>query len=660
MADDDDDDFSTTLAYSKSPKTTKRTTFQDELERAISARVSRQQAVEEPEYSEYSEEFESDDSLNESCNKKNAQIESPVKKAIQDFDISDEEDELYRKVSYLKNKKTFDTQANQEPEHENGVNQENRLLKSPLFDGGKKDSRIREGERESIPIPMPRESKIKAMASSQGDSISASNESFRPTPQQRNVLKKSSSYIEDNDSARAEEKNLSNKPASLSAPSSLTKLSDKVSAADKRAFSERFSPEGHWLSSPPPSTVSKSKSLSPLAGERNRDCVVTIAREASPIILKDLKVGENEDHGKSESQANDRKSPSVLELMLSTVKEKSNQQENKDPLLYEGHDSQTLSEQCRNLREVLMEQKRSQHKQKATEETIIKKEENSETVRSPSSRSLTFIQTAKKSPKSSLHSSAKSRYLGTLTVLDKPLKESSSDIEAADALRATVYQNWLQKKKVFLQELQKIKKSGEVDERAKNRMDGSTKKEEAIASFQAWKTEKTKELQKNLIKQRQEEDRKMKEIQEIARRKEDSKKAFEKWKDDKEEHLKEKIQKEKQSVKEKQQKEQKSVLEKKKDNRSAIQKWNEQKEGALKEKKKEKLHERLKHEKSKAEKEEKEKKALEMYEKWMVRICEKKERRDRIEKKQKKLQVILEDDPPPPWSPPSRTIPAGK
>lgn len=50
-----DEIFSTTLAYTKSPKATKRTSFQDELIRAITARSARQRSC------EYSDDFDSDE-----------------------------------------------------------------------------------------------------------------------------------------------------------------------------------------------------------------------------------------------------------------------------------------------------------------------------------------------------------------------------------------------------------------------------------------------------------------------------------------------------------------------------------------------------------------------------------------------------------------------
>ncbi|MGH0158205.1 UNVERIFIED_CONTAM: hypothetical protein FKN15_043204 [Acipenser sinensis] len=53
----DGDNFSTTLAYTKSPKVSKRTTFQDELQAAISARAGKHNtSTEETHY--YSDDFD--------------------------------------------------------------------------------------------------------------------------------------------------------------------------------------------------------------------------------------------------------------------------------------------------------------------------------------------------------------------------------------------------------------------------------------------------------------------------------------------------------------------------------------------------------------------------------------------------------------------------
>uniref|UniRef100_I3JR34 Microtubule-associated protein 9 n=1 Tax=Oreochromis niloticus TaxID=8128 RepID=I3JR34_ORENI len=107
-----------TLAYSKSPKTSKRTTFQDELQAAVSARASKAKT---DQYS-YSDDFEEDedehvdslsfcfsDFLNRLLKlrkKKTDPLKAGKNKAkfINNFDLSDDEDKHRRtkKVSFLK------------------------------------------------------------------------------------------------------------------------------------------------------------------------------------------------------------------------------------------------------------------------------------------------------------------------------------------------------------------------------------------------------------------------------------------------------------------------------------------------------------------------------------------------------------------------------
>jgi len=72
----------------------------------------------------------------------------------------------------------------------------------------------------------------------------------------------------------------------------------------------------------------------------------------------------------------------------------------------------------------------------------------------------------------------------------------------------------------------------------------------------------------------------------------------------------------------------------------------------FKEKEKEKINEKRREELKRAEKKDKDKQAIDEYEKWL----EKKERQERIERKQKKRHSFLENEALPPWSPPSRTV----
>uniref|UniRef100_A0A672LN91 Uncharacterized protein n=1 Tax=Sinocyclocheilus grahami TaxID=75366 RepID=A0A672LN91_SINGR len=111
----DDEPFSTTLAYTKSPKTSRRTTFQDELKTAVSARANRHS---------YSDDFDDDDDEDGKVDDDDADILNELlkmqkqKKArfkagktkgkINDFKLSGDEEENVKpkKVSFLKTKRT--------------------------------------------------------------------------------------------------------------------------------------------------------------------------------------------------------------------------------------------------------------------------------------------------------------------------------------------------------------------------------------------------------------------------------------------------------------------------------------------------------------------------------------------------------------------------
>lgn len=628
--DDEDENLTTFLAYTKSPKTTKRTSFQDELKKAVSARVLRQQAVEEAEYSDYSEEFESDDSLEESFGKTKI-IESKLQKDLRNFHFSDNEEDLYEKTSFLKKSKQAEksfSKNSDKPKSTENMSQGDYgggLSKLTLFDEVKTQQGTDNEDRK--PIPKPRESKMKS--SSQGFGFSLSDESFTSTSLLRNLSGKSS-HLEN----KAEGKHSSDKPTSLSAPSSLMRLNDNISAPKTQSFSERSSPEGHRLSSSP-SPTSRIKPLS-IAADKNHK---TMSKEEAAEIHKDLQIREVDGNGKRESSVDGRKSPSLFEMMISDVKEKSLHQETKDAFLVKNHENQSFGGKIR------QEQLDHQKNVKAALEL----------GRSHSDRSFSAPLT-KKSPKLRTQVSAKSRYLGTLTILDTSVNKDSGDVEAADKLRATVYQNWLEKKKQFLHELHKIKKAEDQLEIEKTRQESTMKKEEAMAAFMAWKAEKKKEIKQGQKNLQMDEKKKMEELQQIALRKADCRKAFEKWKEAKEDYWKEKVLKEKKTEREKKKKEQKDIMEKKRENMSAFERWNDRKEGVLKEKKKQEILEKQKLKTLRAEREEREKRAMEIYEQWL----ERKERLEKTEKKQKKLQVILDDDPPPPWSPPGKTIPAGR
>ncbi|NXU71319.1 MAP9 protein, partial [Oreotrochilus melanogaster] len=217
-----------------------------------------------------------------------------------------------------------------------------------------------------------------------------------------------------------------------------------------------------------------------------------------------------------------------------------------------------------------------------------------------------------------------SQYLGTLKVLeDKCVQKNTTEFEKADSLRAAVYQNWLEKKKVFLKELKRNEQKKAENLKSNTEKKDAVKREEAIASFEAWKKKKGREAKKLNEKKR---------LEELQR-----KKAAEQNEEKTEAAQKSQMQHQ--------------VCYMMICCSSLSLHRNEKKEEFVKQKKEEKIRERRKQEMQQAEKEEKSKKALEEYEKWL----EKKERREQLEKKKKKkLQAVHGDEGSSPWSPPGK------
>ncbi|XP_010209807.1 PREDICTED: microtubule-associated protein 9 [Tinamus guttatus] len=98
------------------------------------------------------------------------------------------------------------------------------------------------------------------------------------------------------------------------------------------------------------------------------------------------------------------------------------------------------------------------------------------------------------------------QYLGTLKVLEgKCLQRCSAEVSKADSIRAAVYQDWLEKKRVHLLELKRNKKKQAEDLKNNIEKKEAAKREEAIASFEAWKAMKEREAKKLSEKRKLEE-----------------------------------------------------------------------------------------------------------------------------------------------------------
>ncbi|NWI23947.1 MAP9 protein, partial [Sula dactylatra] len=236
-------------------------------------------------------------------------------------------------------------------------------------------------------------------------------------------------------------------------------------------------------------------------------------------------------------------------------------------------------------------------------------------------RSLSSAHLKKKTKAVPSATPVSSQYLGTLKVLeDKHVQKNSTEFGKADSLRAAVFQNWLEKKRVFLLELKRTEKKKAENLRNNTEKKEAVKREEAIVSFEAWKKKKGIEAKKLSEKKKLEELKKKK----AAEQNEEKTEAAQKM-----QHL---------------------VCSMMISCSSLSLCRNEKKEKYMKQKKVEKILERRKQEIQQAKKEEKNKKAMEEYERWL----EKKERREQLEKKQKKLQAVYGVEAPTPWSPPGK------
>nr|XP_056711347.1 microtubule-associated protein 9 [Euleptes europaea] len=534
------------------------------------------------------------------------------------------------------------------------------------------------------PVPKPREFKTKtASASAENISIPAQDDYSKPSPQPRRMLRKSS-HLEDYEGSKAEDRaSYGHRSFSLSAPSSLTRLNDQMMKSEQRALSESPGPEGPWIgssSSPFPIHFSS-------LDERTGDSKLIMSEEETS---KDQDQKETDNCNDLKMRESGRESPSVIELMMTTVYEKTKKL-NKSAENYlerklqasqyyateNGSDEATKEDKSEQKKAPSTSKVALNVSKEAVKEEVEEKETASQKTKPAVGRSLSSTYLKKTGKPSHIPISTSSQYLGTLKVLDnKHLQKYSAELDKADSLRAAVYQDWLEKKRIFLLELQRIKRNKAEDLWEKNEKKQAAKKEEATASFEAWKAMKEKEAKKLAEKKRLEEEKKKKEAELNEKKKEEAQKAaFEKWKEKKAEYLKQQIRREKRVERLKKKQEEEGVAEKKKDSRSAVEKWNEKKEEFMKQKKKEKTQERKKEVEEQFEKEEKDKKAIEEYEKWLEQPLlkvstaqsqqnlaaaaaakEKKELEDRIQKKQKKLQVILEDETPPPWSPPGKVV----
>ncbi|XP_030803864.1 LOW QUALITY PROTEIN: microtubule-associated protein 9 [Camarhynchus parvulus] len=268
-----------------------------------------------------------------------------------------------------------------------------------------------------------------------------------------------------------------------------------------------------------------------------------------------------------------------------------------------------------------------------------------------SDRSTTFVHLKRKGKAVPSTSPVSSQYLGSLKMLeDKCMQKNSPEFNKVDNLRAAVYQNWLERKKLLLLELKRSEREKAEILRNNTEKKEALKREESIACYEAWKKKKEKEARKLSERKKREELEEKEPTEQNKEKTEAAQAAFKKWKERKVEYLREQNRKEKQSERMRKKIEEDLVAEKRRVSVSAVEKWNEKKKEYIKKKKVEKFLEKKKREMQQAKREEKSEKAMEEYERWL----ENKMRREQLEKNQKKLQAVHGNEMTPPWRPPGK------
>ncbi|NXS17017.1 MAP9 protein, partial [Mystacornis crossleyi] len=189
-------------------------------------------------------------------------------------------------------------------------------------------------------------------------------------------------------------------------------------------------------------------------------------------------------------------------------------------------------------------------------------------------RSTSFVHLKKKGKTVPSTSPVSSQYLGSLKVLEsKCMPEKSPEFNKVDNIRATVFQNWLEKKRLLLMELKRSEKEKAEILRKNTEKKEALKREESIACFEAWKKKKEKEAKKLSEKKKLEELEEKTPAEQNKEKTEAAQAAFKKWNERKVEFLREQSRKEKQCERMRKKIQEDLVAEKRRVSVSAVEKW---------------------------------------------------------------------------------------
>ncbi|XP_067297748.1 microtubule-associated protein 9 [Pseudorasbora parva] len=680
----DDEPYSTTLAYTKSPKTSKRTTFQDELKKAVSARANMHSYsddfdddVEDGKNDDDDDDDDDDDILNKLLKRQKQKKErfkaGKTKGKINDFKLSDDEEENVKpkKVSFMKTKRTSS------PVHFEQLNS------MGSADGQHNSSHT----TQSRDISQSPSNSYTLEKNQQSDSpFSSLSDKFQPesTLLQKDEQSKSVMRLR-NQTESLGRKSLSESPLPLNSENSHWESSIPFTSegsqwdspvplpSEKEEDNQRIGEDGD-LPIPQPRERSVKPKLS--TGHLVQDMSPRpIPRQRTANICD---TGQLEEETHAETPAFSRTATSSMSIPFSnrSSSEKSHTSYNdsvQGPDEHRAMSEKSNTQSCSTAEQVseapatagsvasdeskerdilaLFEEKHESSQDNldhtSTPESRMSRKS---TDRPPSSRSSS-------SRKSKSSYTVESKYLGTLKILDQRTQETQQVPEAADSLRAAVYQEWLKKKEETLKITRRAKKLEEKLKEEKMQEEKLTKIADAKASYDAWKEKKSEVIKKKIQEKLKAINQQQLEMDKKQEKQETAKQVFEKWKEEHDSILKDRIKEKKQTERKEKLQQIREKEERKKDNTSAFTEWSDRKKDVIEEKvRAERRKVKIKEVEEEYEKEEKEKMALEMYNKWLRR----KEFQQKREKNEKRIQAILQDEPPPPWSPPNKTIPFGK
>ncbi|XP_010776317.1 microtubule-associated protein 9 isoform X2 [Notothenia coriiceps] len=604
----------TTLAYTKSPKTSRRTTFQDELQAAVSARASK---TETDQYS-YSDDFneDEDDFLNQLLKSRKERARAfkagKIKSKINTFEVSDDEDNHGRtkRVSFLKSKR-IDTplEVTTAPElgendpsdtSDNRHNNYNDSLSTQRSTNVSEDNiNYKSSYGETADPEIRRQSSVKSLSFQTSDDTLP--DMLLPLPSDNSVIE--TPVPEEN--SNLEE---SYQRAQLSA-NNLT----HVSTAERQPPKPKPRQRTLGLSFHPKEKIAESgDSQEWTKGDSALSC--SFSKSFS---------------SKSEQSQLSSKSTIDSGSRDDFISDDSKEQESKYSTSFEEFNAGLgdASHQTSHVREKSFDTRTSSSLSKTTQRS-----------QSACSRNV------------------ESKYLGSLKLLDCKVSLQESQPQTADSIRAAIYQEWLEKKKEKSRENMQQKKQEDILKEKKKREE-EAKKGDAVASYEAWKKQKSQSLK---AKAKEKEDaiaRQQRELEGKQEKMQSAKQVFEQWKLEHDHLLKEKSRKQREAESRLQFGKQEKEKERKNDSKSAVSGWHDKKKDVIhvivKMKRKEIQN---KAEEERYMKEERDKMALEMYESWLVR----KDLEQKRHKEERQIQTILRDSPPPPWSPPNKTVPFRK